>query len=261
MISIFRMKQILNKTLVLIFVLVFSSCGVDEIIPCSADAMHSGKLCREYRYSNGNPVGYVEYSYSGDTIIDQTFFDNDGNLVKSITERYSNGLLQAKVERLENGTTTVGSYHYLSNDSLECIVFGAADSAQCLSYVNGKRVKVEYFHGESRKRYQEYRYYEDDERLFRITYFNQNDSLIHYRTYDYYFGGIVRIDYANPNHVPLGNAVLKFSEEQYLESSQFTDMTGAMTHQLQNVYDTNKRLSESMEKSTLGTSRILYLYN
>jgi isopentenyl phosphate kinase len=71
----------------------------------------------------------------------------------------------------------------------------------------------------------------------------------------------VRIDYANPNHVPLGNAVLKFSEERYLESSQFTDTTGAITHQLQNVYDANKRLSESMEKSTFGTSRILYMYN
>jgi hypothetical protein len=261
MISNFRMKQILNNTLVVIFVLVFSSCGVDEIIPCSSDAMHSGKLCREYRYSNGSPVGYVEYSYSGDTTIDQTFFDNDGNLVKSITERYSNGLLQAKVERLENGTTTVGSYHYLSNDSLECIVFGAADSSQCLSYVNGKRVKVEYFHGESRNRYQEYRYYEDDARLFRISYFNQNDSLIQYRTYGYYFGGIVRIDYANSSFEPLGYEVLNFSDEQYLESSQFTDTTGRITHRLEQVYDASNRLSESIEESTLGTSRILYLYN
>jgi hypothetical protein len=261
MISNLRMKHFSNSTLVLIFIVVFSSCGVDEIIPCSADAMHSGKLCREYRYSNGSPVGYVEYSYSGDTILDRTFFDNNGNLVKSITERYSNGLLQAKVERLENGTTTVGSYHYLSNDSLECIVFGAADSSQCLSYINGKRVNVEYFHGEFRVRYQEYRYYEDDGRLFRISYFNQDDSLVHYRTYDYYFGGIVRIDYANPNHAHLGFEVLNYLDEQYLETSQFTDTTGRITHRLEHVYDENKRLSESMEESTFGTSRILYLYN
>jgi len=241
--------------------MVFSSCGVDEIIPCSADAMHSGKLCREYRFSNGNPVGYVEYFYSGDTAIDQTFFDNDGNPVKSITERYSNGLLQAKVERLENGTTTVGSYHYLSNDSLECIVFGAVDSSHCLSYLNNKRVRFEHFHGESRVRYQEYRYYEDDGRLFRISYFNQNDSLIHYRTYDYYFGGIVRINYANSNHVTLGYTVLDFSENHYLESSQFTDTTGQITNRLEQVYDASYRLSESIEESAFGTSRILFMYN
>jgi hypothetical protein len=261
MISNFRMKQILNNTLVLIFVLVFSSCGVDEIIPCSADAMHSGKLCREYRYSNGTPVGFVDYSYSGDTIIDRTFFDNDGNLVKSITERYSNGLLQAKVERFETGITIVGSYHYLSNDSLECIVFGPADSSQCLSYVNGKRVKVEYFHGESRKRYQEYRYYEDDERLFRISYFNQDDSLVQYHSYSYYFGGIVRIDYASSSHTPLGYTVLNFSDEQFLETSQFTDTTGQITHRLEQVYNASNRLSESIEESTFGTSRILFMYN
>ena len=261
MISNFRMKHFLISTLGLIFMMVFSSCGVDEIIPCSADAMHSGKLCREYRYSNGNPVGYVEYSYSGDTIIDRTFFDNDGNLVKSITERYSNGLLQAKVERLENGTTTVGSYHYLSNDSLECIVFGAVDSSHCLSYLKNKRVRLEHFHGESRVRYQEYRYYEDDGRLFRISYFNQDDSPIQYSTYSYYFGGIVRIDYANSSFEPLGYEVLNFSEEKYLETSQFTDTTGQITNRLDQVYDASNRLSESIEESTFRTSRILFLYN
>ncbi len=255
------MKHFLDIALVSSFILILTSCGVDEIIPCSRDTMHSGKLCREYRYSNGNPVGYVEYSYSGDSTVNRTFFDSNDNLVKSSTERYSNGLLQAKVERLENGTTTVGSYHYLSNDSLECIVFGAADSSHCFSYLNYKRVRLEHFHGASLVRYQEYRYYEDDGRLFRISYFNQDDSLIQYSTYSYYFGGIVRIDYANPNYVPLGNAVLKFSEEQYLESSQFTDTTGQITNRLECFYDSNNRLSESKEESTLGSSRILYLYN
>lgn len=222
----------------------------------------SGKLCREYRHANGSPVGYLEYSYFGDTVIDINTFDTEGILRKTTTQRFNNGLLQAVVERFENGDRTVSSYYYDSNDSLECIVFGAADSTECIFYdERARRIRMERRAGEVPIRAIGYRYFEDEDRLFRVSYFTSTDSLVEYRDHEYFIEGKLRIDHFSSDHSFLGHTLEVRGADGRLLSTQFTAPDQALTYKATFTYDARGYLTDRTIVHSFISERTVYLYH
>lgn len=250
-----------SVTAILFGCFAIQSCGADELLPCDEDAALLGLLCREYRYENETPVGFVDFVYNKDSIVEQYLYDAQTILRKTVIERYEGGQLQTVAERYQNGLNIVSSYHYLSNDSLECIIFGAADSSTCFTYVNGKRFKEEAYHGPDMVRYSEYRYYPQDGRLFRISRFDGNDSLLSYLDYDYFFGGIIRVDHYLGDHTFIGYEVTDMDVAGNVLSVQYADSSGAARWRLDNTYDADGRLTETNEIFPFGSHRSVFIYH
>jgi len=241
-------------SIIVLCLLSLASCQVDQLVPCDTDPAYTGLLCREYRYAGDQILGTVEYSYAGDSIIRKEIFDQNAKLLKSTIERYANGLLQTVAHRLDNGNTTVATYHYLSNDSLECIVYGAADSSFCLHYADGKRDVATTYHGTTVERYHIYRYHQTDGKLFRISFFDGKDKLKYYHTYEHFYGNRLRIDHHLHNHVHLGYWIMDRTADGTVLSAQFTDSAKAVTHSIENTFDADGVLTETREEAQ-GTSR------
>lgn len=252
------MRILVCAAIVLLFM---PSCQVDELVPCASNPELSRLLCREYRYVDDNIYGYVEFTYSGDSIIKKEAFDQGAKLIKSTTERYQGGMLQTMAEELDNATVRVTTYHYLSNDSLERIVYGAADSSIYLHYTNGMREKATTYHGSALARYHTYRYHQSDGKLFRISFFDEGDNLLYYHTYEYFYGNRLRIDQYSSQHVHLGYEIIDRMPDGQILSSQFTDTTLRVLQSIENTFDASGLLTETREQTVSGNRKRLFFYH
>ncbi len=256
-----RMRRYV-RLLTIIGLLAISGCGEDALVPCDEHAEWSGLLCREYRFGNNVPVGYLEYSYKGDSVIDITTNDTEGRLQKTATERYSGGLIRTVVERFEGGQNLVRSYNYLSNDSLECIVFGAADSSECYGYdAQGRRSSVVMWHGSEKVRSVDYRYFVDQDRLYRLNFYDGNDSLLRYWNHEYFLDGRIRIDVFTGQNSFLGHYVQNWTADGRLLNAQFTAPDQAITERTDLTYDADGRLTERNVSGPFVQSRLVYMYH
>lgn len=242
--------------------ILLSACDQDALIPCQGDGDAQGRLCREYRFSNGVPVGYIDFTYRGDTMVEKSYFDQLGIVQSTVTERYAEGVLRSVSSRFESGTQVVSSYHYQPDDSLQMIVYGAVDSVVMFHYgPHGLRSRVEFLRSDTVHRAISYRYFEDEPRLYQTQYYSGADSLTEYRSREYFIQGKVRTDHFSPSHQFLGHTIEEWMDGQRLISSRFTAPDQTVTHTLVNTYDAQGRLSEAFETFPYGSDRSVYMYN
>lgn len=246
-----------------LFPLLLIGCRPDVLLPCDqTDLEFSGLLCREYRFSNGNPIGYLDYTYRGDSAIDISTYDTHSMLQKTATERYADGQLRTVVERFGNDNRLVRSYNYSNSGLLNCIIFGAADSSECYFYDAQDRVRmVEWRADTLRLRATEYRYFADEDLLYRLNFFDETDSLVEYRNHEYFLDGRVRIDHFTGGHVFLGHAVEQRNAEGSLLTSRFTAPDQVVTNRIDYTYDAHGRITERNSIRTFNSERSVFMYH
>jgi len=241
---------------------VLAGCMTDQPVECEALTGLEGELCREYRFENGTSVGYVQYAYRGDTAIDLSHFDPFHSLKKTETRSFWLGQLRSVVERYPDGSRVVRSYYYLPNDSLECIVFGMVDSTVCFSYDGmGRPVRETYVIGDVVTRSIEYRYFEDEDRLYRISFLDANDSITEYRNHIYFFDGTVRIEHFTGDNVFIGHAVERLRADGKLSARQFSAADGVVSENTEWSYDALGRLIERSSIKAFSNTRTIFLYH
>lgn len=238
---------------------VLSSCETDNLIPCNGDGP-SGKVCREYRYFNGSPSGYAEFTYEGDSILISEIYDQQHRLQKTLKQWSVNGKTTVIAEQYPDEDTKVQTWHYNDVDSLTAIVFGANDSSIQITYENGKRKTESYQYGDSLNRYFSYRYFQDDGNLYRIYRYNSQDSLLSYRSFEYFSTGQNRVSYYTAANELVGRKVYRFSQNGLISSIEFTDDEGVVTERSEYLYDASFNLIEKTETVPNGTYKSVFLY-
>lgn len=247
----------MKKHLLLLIVLA-TSCTIDVPAPCG-DEGNLGSICREYRYVNGSPKGYITFARKGDSLAVSDFYNEHSRLVKTVTERFENGQTKVIVEQFPKEPSRVQTWHYNAIDSLWKVVFGANDSVLEVVYEDGKRLREAYFHAGELNRFFDYRYYQDDEKLYRVYVYGKDSVLQSYRHYEYYSTGQNRISYFTASNILIGRRVYR-SENGLLNSIQFTDSTGIITQRADYVYDSSFNLIERTERQGNQTYKSVFLY-
>ncbi|MFT6211728.1 MAG: antitoxin component YwqK of YwqJK toxin-antitoxin module [Bacteroidia bacterium] len=248
----------MKKLAFLFSLVVFAACSMDELTPCIDDGPE-GELCREYRYFNESPEGYVEFKSSGDSVAISDFYNPNSKLVKTITERFENGQIRVVSEQFPNEASRVRTLHYNEIDSLWRVVYGANDSVLEITYENGKRLQDAYFHNGELKRYFLYRYFLDDGKLYRIYAYGADRVQLSYRNFDYFSTGQTRISSFTVDHKLIGREVYN-SQNDLLTFVQFTDSTGTVTERADYIYDAAFNLTEKTEIKAEQTYKSIFLY-
>lgn len=243
----------------LFLLLLLSSCSSDGLVPCDGEGPE-GKLCREYRHANGSPVGYVEFKYQGDSMIVSRSFNQNSALQKTETERFESGRTTVISEQYPDQNSKVQTWHYNGSDSLESIVYGANDSMLQIVYEAGKRKRESYLNAGELNRYLEYRYFQDDGKLYRIYLYDSKDVLLSYRSFEYFNTGHHRVSYFSGDHTLLGRRVYRFSQSGLISSVEFTDSSGTVTEREDYIYDAHLNLSEMTGTRPGQTYKSVFLY-
>lgn len=249
----------MKSLLLLLFSIVLYSCSTDGLVPCDGDGAE-GTVCREYRYSNDLSEGYVEFAHQADTLKIADFFDDGLTLRKTRIERFVNGQTVSITEQFPGTTTRVQTWHYNEMDSLWIIVHGANDSTLEISYDNGKRISERYMSNGELNRSTQYRYYQDDGKLYRRYFYDSADSLIRYETYEYFSSGQRRISFHHADHEPIGRRVFTFSGAGLLISTEFTDADGSVTEREDYTYSMDKLLERTGIRAGTTTKSVFLYY-
>ena len=234
------------------------SCSTDSFVPCSEG--DDGELCREYRYYNDSPEGFVAFSKVDDSVEVARIHDRFSELQKTIITRFENGKTTIITEQFPDKDSKVQSWHYNEFDSLSTIVYGANDSLIEIIYEDGKRSRKNVFHLNVLQRYLTYRYYQDDGKLYRISAYNSNDSLVAYWNHDYFSTGQNRISYYTSTHQLTGRYVYNFSSADLLLSAKLTNADGEVIEYAEYDYDNSGRLIESRQEKNQGVFKSVFLY-
>lgn len=242
----------------ILFVMV-ASCTTDPLVPCEGDGPF-GEICREYRYIDGAAIGFVEYEHQADSVLIRRYYSQDSEIQKTLTERYENGRLQVVAAQFPNMETRVESWNYNTLDSLYSIVYGGNDSALVYVYKEGKRDTVKAIHSEELNRYDTYRYYQDDGKLYRLSSYNAQDTLQSYRVYNYFSTGQTRVSFYTSSHQLIGRRVFNFSQLGLITSVEYTDTTGTVTQRSEYIYDGAGKLTEFSETRLGMLEKSLFYY-
>jgi len=248
----------MRKLLLGFVAIAFSACSTDGLVLCEKEGTE-GNLCREYRYLNNAPQGYIEFRHEGDSVAISDYFNTSSKLIKTIREHFENERIIVISEQYPNETSRVQTWHYNELDSLDRVVFGANDSVVRIEYEQGKRKREEYFHESELDRYFEYRYYQDDGKLYRIYDYTANDLLLSYRQFDFFSTGQNRISYFTSEHKLTGRRVFN-SQNGLVASVEFTDTTGTVTERADYLYDAAFNLIEKTERRGDQTYKSVFLY-
>lgn len=252
----------MKRLLALLSLLTSIGCSTDVLIPCDAEGI-TGKVCREYRYYNEEPEGFIEFEHLGDSVFIASSYTQNFDLVKTEVHRYENGLLTVISERFPSADTRVKTLHYNEMDSLSLIVYGANDSVMEISYENGKRYRETMIQNETVMHYAEYRYYQDDGILYRISEYDGNDSLIRYRNFDYFSSNesiYYRVAIYSSTFELLGRKRFSFSTKGLINSMEFRLPNGELAESKNYIYDATGNLIEERGMQFGNTSKSVYLY-
>jgi len=251
-----------NRVLILLLVLL-SACSEDALVPCRSEAL-TGKLCRKYQYHNDQPQGFTEYEYQGDSVVVSNVYSTNSVLEETIIKRYKNGQLSVITEQFPSMGSRVETRHYNEMDSLVLVVYGANDSSVVFTYDKGKRFRQIRIAGNDTMGYSEYRFYQDDGMLYRITEYDGNDSLRSYRNFDYFSGNdgtFYRATYYNAEHELIGRRRFGFSQNGLISSMEYRLADGTLAESKEYIYDSAERLTEESGQRYGNTSKSVYLYN
>lgn len=245
------------------FVLLLFGCEQDVLVPCNAD-LPTGKLCREYRYYNDEPQGFVEFDHAGDSLQVSRIFDANSELAKTVIERFAEGRKTVITEQFPDGPSRVQSWNYNEMDSLSLIVYGANDSSLQITYAEGKRLRETVLIDDVIVRYREFRYYQDDGMLYRISEFDGNDSLTFYSNYNYYNSNgnaFTRVSRNTSENELVGRRLFTFSQLGLINSMEFRLANGTVVERMDYIYDGAGKLNEKLGQQYGNTSKSVYLYN
>lgn len=247
-----------NSILILTTVL-FAACQTDALLPCENEGP-VGEICREYRYSNDAAIGYAEFEYAPGSSVTENLYDQHSNLVKTIVEHFEDGKTVVIAEQYPDRESIVQSWHYNEIDSIHQIYFGGIDSVVEFTYENGKRLRDEYFHDGELNRWTSYRYYQDDGKLYRRSFYDDKDSLLRYENYQYFSTGQNRVTFYTPSHQITGRRVVRFSQLGLITSSEFTNADGVVTQNENYIYDAAGKLIEQHASTLNQSTKSVYLY-
>lgn len=239
------------------------SCEEDALIPCS-DEQPSGKICREYRYFNNAPQGFVTFEHEADSLIISTVYNQNSVVRKTIREQYKTGKLVAITEQVPDRPSRVETWHYNELDSLSFIIYGADDSILQIAYEDGKRLRESLLIDDVVTHYTEYRYFEDDGNLYRVSDFDANDSLLSYRNYDYFSGNdgtFYRTSHYSGNYELIGRKRYGFTQLGLISSMEYRLADGTLAESKNYIYDVVGKLIEKTAQRGNNTSKSVYLYN
>jgi hypothetical protein len=237
----------------------FAACRTDALLPCENEGP-VGEICREYRYSDDDAIGFAEFEYEPDILTTENIYDQHSNLIKTIIEHFEDGKTVIIAEQYPDKESIVQSWHYGDNDSIRQIYFGGIDSLIEYAYENEKRLRDEYFHDGELDRWTSYRYYQDDGKLYRKTFYNAEDSLLRYENYQYFSNGQNRVTYYTPSHQITGRRVVRFSQLGLITSNEFTNADGVVTQNENYIYDVAGKLVERHALNFDQSAKSVYLY-
>lgn len=252
----------MKNLLALLFILSAVGCSTDSLVPCDAEGMN-GKICKEYRYFNDEPKGFVEFEHKGDSVFIASIFNQNSMLVKTELHRFENGLLTVISEQFPSQDSRVKTLHYNEIDSLSLIVYGANDSVLEISYDNGSRYRETMIQNETVMHYAEYRYYQDDGILYRISEYDGNDSLLRYRNFDYFSSNesiYYRVAIYSSTFELLGRKRFSFSTKGLINSMELRLPNGELAESKNYIYDATGNLIEELGMQSGNTSKSVYLY-
>lgn len=243
------------RTILLAYTLLtLVACSTDDLIPCSKNGQQ-GKLCKEYRYLNGAPSGFVDHEHDGDSVLTSRFYDDELRLQKTIINRFENGRTSIISEQWPGRASNVRTYHYNEMDSLAGVHYGANDSVMEFDYHLGKRQRVSVFHKGVLNRYDEYRYFLDDGKLYRVYSYNNADSLLSYLSFEYFSSGHLRQSHYSADHHLIDRRIFSFAPDGLITSVELTDSLGQVAERTeylysgQNVIELNRTTSKNRFKS------------
>lgn len=242
--------------------IVIIGCKEDGLVPCT-DEQPAGKVCREYRYYNSSPQGFVEFQHMGDSLQVATVRNASSVEVKTIRKQYDGGKLIAVTDQFPNADSRVETWHYNESDSLSFIIYGANDSTLFITYLDGKRHLETTVVNDEVTHYSELRYFEDDGKLYRVSHYNADDSLLGYRNYDYFDGNdgsFYRTTHFNGNFELIGRKRYGFSPLGLINSMEYRLADGSLAQSKEYFYDSAGKLIEEHGLLFGNTSKSVYLY-
>jgi hypothetical protein len=257
---LFLFSPPMRLTILSLFLLV--GCTPDALIPCNEDGP-AGMLCREYRYFDDAPQGYVEFEYHGDSVV-SNIFNRNSILEKTIIERYDDERIISVTNQFPEEESVVASYHYNELDSLFLIVYGTNDSSVQISYLDGKRSRESRVVDDEVVGYKDFRYFQDDGQLYRISLYNGSDSLLNYRNFDYFnTNGIERYRATEftAEHQLIGRRLYTFSQNGLISSMEFRLEDGTVAERKDYIYDGAGKLIEETGRFYSSSSKSVYLYH
>lgn len=250
---------------ILIFLLILSSfwgCSTDEVIPCGEDGI-PGELCRVYRFYDDDAVGYTEFDYQEDTTVIQDFYSPNSRLQKSVVQRFTNGRIVALTEQFPEAESRVQTFHYNDFDSLFLVVYGANDSSLVISYENGRRKTEDLMMDSEVIRRKEYRYFQDGQDLYRVSFYLGIDSLIRYQNYDYFSSNGIsqnRVSVYNPDFSLVGRRLYTFTQNGLIKSMEFRLGNGTIAESANYIYSGSGKLEEVSTELNGIPSKSIYVY-
>jgi len=248
----------MRKLLFVFVTIAFTSCSTDGLVPCKKEGAE-GRLCREYRYFDGSPSGYIEFDYKGDSLVISDYYDSNSKPIKTIRSYFENGRTKIISEQYPNQDSRIQTWHYTNFDSLETIVYGANDSVLEITYANGKRLTETYFHAGVLNRSFQYRYFLDDGKLYRIYAMGADSVQLSYRNFEYFSTGQNRVSHFTADHKLIGRRVFD-SLNGLIKSVEFTDSTGTIAERADYIYDSAFNLIEKTELNSNQTYKSVFLY-
>lgn len=249
----------MRKLVFFYLVVALTSCSTDPFTPCLEEGI-AGNLCREYRYLNNRAQGYVAYKVNGDSATVSDFYNQNSKLTKTVIERLENGQTKVIAEQYVNKPSRIQTWHYNEIDSLWKVVYGGNDSVMEISYENGKRLRETYYHAGELNRFFQYRYYQDDGKLYRIYAYGKDSVQLSYRNFEYFSTGQNRVSYFTANHKLIGRRVYSSANglPQWIE---FRDSTGTVTERTDYIYDSSFKLVEKTEIKSKQTYKSVFIYH
>lgn len=255
--------RLMRNWWLILFIFLLAGCSEDTLVPCNS-GQQTGKLCREYRYYNDQPQGFVQYHHQGDSVLVLEIYDQQSVLEKTVREQFVNGKTTVITEQFPGEVSRVQSLHYNEFDSLSLIVYGANDSSLIITYQEGKRYRETMMADDLPVRYTQYRYYQDDGMLYRITEYDGNDSILSYRNFDYFNGNdgtFYRATLYTSAHELIGRKRYGFSQSGLISSMEFRLVDGTLAESMEYIYDSAQMLTEVHGQRFANTSKSVYLYN
>ena len=159
--------------------------------------------------------------------------------------------------------SVVGSYHYNELDSLILIVYGTNDSSVQITYTDGKRFRESRIIDEVVVGYKEYRYFQDDGELYRISLFDENGVLLNYKNFDYFnTNGVERYRATEfmADHQMVGRRLYTFSQLGLISSMEYRLADGTIAESMDYIYDGAGKLTEQNGQRFGNSSKSVYLY-
>jgi len=261
------MVRILQIAVFIFTLSIFSACQVDKFSPCDANKGIPGMLCKEYHFQNDASIGYISYYYNdAGQAVRKDYLEPGGNLKMYTQITYDNGKLKKETSFNPDGKQIRETdYNYDNQENLSAIdnlEDGVQVSQKKFEYQGTYLSKESEFSNGSLENYITYQYFQDDNRLFKKSYYNAQHQLISYTTNEYFPNHITRNNHYAANNVFTGYDLTQADEEDLpLRFTSYNAQSNVMEY-TDYEYDASGNLTKTTQFDENGKalSYIIYVY-